>query len=569
MKYLKFLFFIFLFCVLLSLPACSFCNHEYEETIIHPTCDVDGKIVNACIDCGDSYEEVLPAYGHTFTSKKTGNTCTQLGYTEHTCHCGFSYRSEITSALGHNYKETVLPPTCVESGFTTYVCERCDDTYKDHIVPPLGHELVDKTTDPTCTDQGFVDYGCKNCDLRFTSDHVNPIGHLLNESITDPTCTEQGFTTYTCQLCEYSFVSSFVEPKGHTLAEEIISTPTCTLTGETVYKCGCGYSYSETYAPLGHNFKMSVISPTVSDMGYTEFYCDCGFNYKGNYRFYSDILDNAYSGNNQVIAHGIDISKWNHTVDANGNYEPLDWVALKEAGVDYVMLKIGSTIRNDNMDGGIEPTFEMDYEGAKAAGIDVGVYFFTYSSSVSEIRTDAENVLDWLEGKQFEYPIYLDIEDVRKEDYYPSEIASPIITEMCLTFFSALQKENYYTGLYVSNEFLFNIMQTENMIELFEIWYSRYPSKEHFDWNADDLESFVWDTEKYGETLGMWQYCKTGKLSPIVGAVDFDYSYKDYPTLIKSNGFNGFSLVENEETETESETEETETEETESFEHMS
>ena len=60
----------------------------------------------------------------------------------------------------------------------------------------------------------------------------------------------------------------------------------------------------------------------------------------------------------------------------------------------------------------------------------------------------------------------------------------------------------------------------------------------------------------------MWQYCYKGKLPSITEDVDFSYSYKDYPTIIKSNGFNGFSLEGDE-------IDESETEETESFEYTS
>ena len=115
---------------------------------------------------------------------------------------------------------------------------------------------------------------------------------------------------------------------------------------------------------------------------------------------------------------------------------------------------------------------------------------------------------------------------------------------MCLTFFSELQKEGYYTGLYVNNEFLYNILQTDNMIDLFEIWYARYPSNTPSTWDPDDKESFVWNTEKYGDHLGMWQYTCYGSLSPITTDVDFNYSYKDYPTLVKNHGFNGFGSVD-------------------------
>ena len=347
---------------------------------------------------------------------------------------------------------------------------------------------------------------------------------------------------------------------GHDFNEELISTVSCTEQGEIRFSCDCGYSYSLIKAPKGHDFEKTVIPPTVSDMGYTEFTCGCGFSYVGNYVFYSEILDNAYAGSEEIVARGIDISKWNHKVDSSGNFIPLDWVSLKEAGVDYVILKIGSTPREDGTLGGLEPTFEMDYEGAKAAGIDVGVYYFTYASSVSEIKKDAEYILGLLKGKHFEYPIYLDLENSPSEGYMPSEIASPILTEMCLTFFSMLQKEGYYTGLYVNNEFLFNILQTENMIDLFEIWYARYPTLDYYEWSANDTETFIWNTQSYGPHLGMWQYSMTGILSPISTDVDFNYAYKDYPALIKLNGFNGYSSgdlpsVDEEESDDESDTE--------------
>jgi GH25 family lysozyme M1 (1,4-beta-N-acetylmuramidase) len=307
------------------------------------------------------------------------------------------------------------------------------------------------------------------------------------------------------------------------------------------YTCVCGAQYESIIPPTGHDFEKTVISPTVKDMGYTSFSCECGFSYNGNYRFYSEIVDDAYAANNQVIARGIDISKWNHTVDSNGDYEPIDWAALKNAGVDYVILKIGSTIS------GLESTFEMDYAGAKAAGIDVGVYFFTYSTSVSQIKQDAETLLSWLDGKQFEYPIYLDIEDTEDGSYKPSEIAAPILTEMCLEFFSILQAEGYYTGLYINKSFLMDFMQTENMIDLFDIWYARYPyAAEYDDFTVDNSTSWndEWVLDDNGDArrFGMWQYSCTGVLEPFPKSVDFNYCYKDYPTIIKNLKMNNYDL---------------------------
>ncbi len=542
---MKTLRFVVLFAVALSVPflfsACDqTCEHEYSAVSLDAKCDSAVSYTQKCVKCGEESEVTIQPVGHNLKKTTTAPNCTSDGYTEYTCHCGFSFKSDKVSAKGHDYKETVISPSCTESGYTLYTCRNCNSTYKDKVVSAIGHDFVGVKTNANCTDQGFTEYFCQRCDYSYKSDYIAPLGHSLDSIVTDSDCLNSGYTRSSCNRCEYFIISDFTPPKGHDFSEDILSEATCNRQGEILYTCTCGYCYSEIIAPSGHSFEKTVVSPTVSDMGYTEFSCYCGFSYKGDFRFYSDILENAYANNDQVLARGIDISKWNHKVDSSGNYEPIDWVSLKESGVDYVILKIGSTSRDGGTLGGLEPTFEMDYHGAKAAGIDVGVYYFTYATTVSEIRKDAEAILSWLDGKQFEYPIYLDIEDEPNEGYYPSEIASPILTEMCLEFFSALQKEGYYTGLYVNNEFLFNILQTDNMIALFEIWYARYPSLDPIEWNVDNENLPSWNVEKYGEHLGMWQYSMKGTHPSILGDLDLNFAYKNYPDLIKNNAFNGF-----------------------------
>lgn len=541
MKFLR-LFFAICFAVLLvcMISSCDTeCKHENMQAITtDPTCTENGKTVHSCHDCTYYYvSDIINPTGHSYTANTVKPDCENQGYTEYTCSCGFSYVSDITDALGHDLVlSNTVSSNCESQGYSKYECSRCDFTYDTDYVAARGHSFSIETVSPTCTAEGYTVYSCKKCEYSYRSDSVAPLEHSFSTEIISPTCTAEGYTVYSCENCEYGYVSDHVAPKGHEYAVSSSAQPTCTEEGYTTYTCTCGDSYTFITSPLGHNFSLTTVSPTVSEMGYTEYYCEgCKYSYIGNYVFYSDILDNAYAGTDTVVAKGIDISKWNHTVNPDGTYAPIDWTALKDAGFDYVILKIGSS------NSGLEPTFEMDYEGAKAAGLDVGVYFFTYSTNVTEIKKDAELLIDWLYGKQFEYPIYLDLEDAPNSGYYPSEIAAPILTEMCLTFFSELQKEGYYTGLYVNNNFLFNILQTDNMIELFEIWYARYPSMSDYVWSVEDNETFVWNTDKYGETLGMWQYCCTGIFDSISGDLDFNYSYKDYPAIIKYYGFNGFS----------------------------
>ena len=570
MKYYKiFLTALLAVIVLLAFSSCNACFHKYTDNVIPPNCTEEGKTVSTCEKCGATKEkDIVPALGHVLDETTYAPDCDSEGYTEFTCYCGFSYVVDIVAPTGHDYEDEVLPstceavgktvhtckvcsftsidsyvspsghsletlvtpPSCTEEGFTTYTCA-CGYSYRSDVTSPKGHTLSAEVTAPSCLSEGFTTFTCE-CGFSYKAEFTKPMGHAYEKAVTAPTCTEIGYTTYTCSACEHSFVTDETDPTGHTTTKSVLA-PTCTEEGQTTYSCACGYTYSaDVVAPLGHQFVKTVTAPTVSDMGYTEFTCQCGFSYTGDYRFYSEILDNAYAGSDKIVANGIDVSKWNHKTDSKGNFMPLDWQALKDAGVDYVILKVGSTLRDNGTAGGIEPTFEMDYEGAKAAGLDVGVYFFTYATTPSQIKKDAELLLTWLEGKQFEYPIYLDLEDVERESYYPSKIAPPILTEMCLTFFSTLQKEGYYTGLYVSNSFLYSVLQTENMIELFEIWDAHWPADNNYSWNV----------EKYGPHLGMWQYTDQGSFDAIPDMkFDLNYAYKDYPTLIKSHGFNGFS----------------------------
>ena len=541
MKFLRLFFAVCLAALILCvISGCEIeCKHENMQTTkLDPTCTEGGREAHTCKDCTYYYVSyVSNPLGHSYEVNTVKPNCEDQGYTEYTCSCGFSYVADITDALGHDLKLIdTTDPDCDDQGYSRYECSRCNLIHDTDYTSALGHSFSAETIAPTCTELGHTVYSCKNCKFEYVSDYVEAQGHSFSTETVAPTCTELGYTVYSCESCEYSYLSDYVSPTGHGYVESASALPTCTNEGYTTYTCSCEDSYTLITSPLGHDFALTVVSPTVSQMGYTEYLCEgCGYSYVGNYVFYSDILDNAYSGNDTVVAKGIDISKWNHTVNPDGSYAPIDWEALKNAGFNYVILKIGST------QSGLEPTFEMDYAGAKAAGLDVGVYFFTYSTGVAGIKKDAELVTSWLEGKQFEYPIYLDLEDAPSSDYYPSEIAAPILTEMCLTFFDMLQKEGYYTGLYVNNEFLFNVLQTDNMIELFEIWYARYPSLSDYEWNADN-ETFVWNVEKYGETLGMWQYCCTGLFDALTGHLDFNYAYKDYPSIIKYYGFNGYSV---------------------------
>ena len=390
--------------------------------------------------------------------------------------------------------------------------------FRDSICPHPSFE--ERKIAPTCAEEGKTVKECSLCGYEYTSEFIPKSAHIFMSMTLPATCQAQGYTLYYCE-CGYSYRADFQAPTEHEMLSREIA-PSCTEEGYTEYSCAeCDYCYRSDFTePIGHSFSSVLHRPTAISAGYTEYSCDCSYSYRGDYVYYSDILENAYVDSEDIVAKGIDVSRWNHQISpASGEYLPLDWEAIKSQGVDFVILKIGST------KSGMEPTFTMDYEGARAAGLEVGVYFYTYSTDVESILKDAESLLLWLEGKQFEYPIYLDLEDSSL-----SKLGKNRLSAMCEAFLCRLQENGYYTGLYTNHTWLTTVLDTPRIVSLFDIWYARYPLTEKPTWNE----------EKYGKQLGMWQYTESGTLDGLDGYFDFNYAYKNYKNIMEEWELNGF-----------------------------
>ena len=380
--------------------------------------------------------------------------------------------------------------------------------------------FTERKIEPTCAEEGKIVRECAVCDYEYVCERLACSEHVLLSMSLPPTCTSQGYTLYYCE-CGYSYRADFLPPLEHKLECEIIA-PTCEKNGYTRYFCAnCSYSYeSDLSAPSGHSFEKTLHLPTATSAGYTEYTCECSYSYRGDYVYYSDILESAYCSGTDILAKGIDVSRWNHQIDtASGEYLPLDWAAIKAQGVDFVILKAGST------KSGIEPTFLMDYEGARAAGLEIGVYYYTYATTIEGIRADAEALLGYLEGKKFEYPIYLDLEDASLE-----ALGKNYLSDMCEAFMVTLQENGYYAALYSNHNWLTYILDSAKMFSLYDVWYARYPLTDKPTWNE----------EKYGKQLGMWQYSESGTLDGFSCPFDMNYAYKDYSEIMKKWGLNGF-----------------------------
>ncbi|MBQ7316474.1 MAG: hypothetical protein IJW90_05105, partial [Clostridia bacterium] len=121
-------------CTLCGIVLSSKLGHDYKATVTAPTCTEKGYTTYTCSRCNDSYtDSETDALGH---NAGAAADCTH----DQTCTlCGIV----LSSKLGHDYKDTVTAPTCTEKGYTTHTCSRCNDSYTDSEVATLEHNAGD------------------------------------------------------------------------------------------------------------------------------------------------------------------------------------------------------------------------------------------------------------------------------------------------------------------------------------------------------------------------------------------------------------------------------------------
>ena len=394
-------------------------------------------------------------------------------------------------------------------------------TLLNHISKVCEHKNITVNTIlPTCESGGKTLHTCNDCPYYFVTDPTPPSQHKYLSNTVPPTCSSEGYTFYFC-TCGDFYKGETIPMLEHNYEDRTV-TATCSAGGYTEHTCLlCGHSYKDTpTASAPHDYVSTVYLPTALEAGYTEHICSCSMSYKDSFINYSEILESPYIENSTVLSRGIDVSRWNHQIDpASGEYLPLDWQKIRSAGFDFVIIKAGSTRS------GKEPTFEMDYAGAREAGLAIGAYFYTYSSTAEGINNDVNLLLEYLSGKTFEYPIYFDLEDPTLTSLGKDEL-----TRLCEVFICSMQKNGYYSALYTNNNWLHNMLDTSRILSLFDIWYARYP--------LTDVP--VWNEEKYGKQLSMWQYTQTGEIEGVKGYFDFNLCYRDYINIMKKWNLNGF-----------------------------
>lgn len=187
----------------------------------------------------------------------------------------------------------------------------------------------------------------------------------------------------------------------------------------------------------------------------------------------------------------IDISTWQNDVD---------FKKIKSAGYSYVIIRAGygdKSSQKDNM-------FESHYKNAKAAGLKVGAYWFSYAMSPSEAIEEAKACLSCIKGKTFDMPIYYDLE------YVPPilNLSKTTYTKMATNFCNKIVNGGYRSGVYAS----------ASVFGGYPLDYDTLIKNNISIWNAE------WN-DKCTVKCDIWQYSETGKINGINTYVDLNYIY--------------------------------------------
>lgn len=205
---------------------------------------------------------------------------------------------------------------------------------------------------------------------------------------------------------------------------------------------------------------------------------------------------------------GIDISVWQRGIS---------FEKLKNEGVEFAILR--AMYAN-----GKDTEFENFYYRAKGVGIKVGAYQWGRAVNPAQAREEAQILYEnCLKGKKFEYPIYYDVEDLLMINLSVSQL-----TEVIKAWAEYLEDRGYYVGVYLNQSAFKNEVNGAELERLYSQWRA------------------YWTTENNKpENIDMWQFggetnlIRTNKLAGYV--VDQDYSYKDFESIIKQKGLNGFT----------------------------
>lgn len=207
-----------------------------------------------------------------------------------------------------------------------------------------------------------------------------------------------------------------------------------------------------------------------------------------------------YTGSEHSSFIGIDISE---------HQGEIGWQQVKDAGVDFAFIRVGYRTYG----GGIitiDSNLNANLEGASAAGIDVGVYFYSQAVSTDEAIEEADAVLNAIEGYDITYPVAFDWELVYDDAARTDAVSVETLADCCVAFCERVKSAGYTPMIYQNTSTAMNKLDLPRVKD-YEFWLAEFSS----------FPSFYYEYD-------IWQYSAEGTVPGINGAVDLNICFRDY-----------------------------------------
>ncbi len=335
----------------------------------------------------------------------------------------------------------------------------------------------------------------------------NQIGTTTSLSYTDTTASSGVTYVYMARAINGDFKGTY---SGVTIL--YLKAPTVTVNNHI--KDGIKVSWTKSTGAKGYEIYRKVddgsysLYKTISELSFTDTSVTGGVTYSYYVKAYSSDTLSGYFTGKSIMApcKGIDVSKYNGDVD---------FTKVKKAGYNFVAIRCGTSYHQEyNKD----TKFDKNYADARAAGLNVGVYFYTYATTVSAAKRDAEWCIEMIKDKSYQYPIALDIEDSCQKNMSKEQLSAIV-----KTFCDTVKKSGYYVCVYSYLDMINNQMDDE-IKSNYDLWVAQ--------WNTSCT---------YKGEYGLWQNSDKGRIPGIDCDFDTDFSYKDYESIISAGGYNNYA----------------------------
>lgn len=218
--------------------------------------------------------------------------------------------------------------------------------------------------------------------------------------------------------------------------------------------------------------------------------------------------------NGKKAVYGIDVSKWQGTIN---------WTRVKNAGIEFAIIRIGYSSLTDGTPT-LDPTYNRNIQAAKAAGVKVGVYYYSQATNAEEARQEVDFVMQHLNGTSLDLPVVYDAEcgtvDGKPGKLGAANLSKSEWTKVAVAFCDAVAARGYTPMFYGSISKIINKIDYKTIDSRYQMWIARYKYK-----GDTSPHQLVTTNYPYSGKYEIWQYSDHGVVDGISGYVDLDIMY--------------------------------------------